>query len=230
MRVGLEPLGDAALVLRFGSAISPAVSARLLAARQRLLALALPGVFDVVPAYATLTLSYDPLVWSFEALAAQLECACAEGADENAAPAGRRVELPVCYEPPHAPDLAAVARHAQLPESEVVRRHSGVDYRVYFLGFTPGFPYLGGLDPALATPRRATPRAAVPAGSVAIGGGQTGVYPMRTPGGWHLVGCTPLRLFDAARDPCCLLAPGDTVRFVPIDGAVFARLAAGGEP
>ena len=123
--------------------------------------------------------------------------------------------------------MRAVCAHSGLEAAEVIHRHSAVTYRVHFLGFTPGFPYLGGLDPALVTPRRATPRLRVPSGSVAIGGAQTGVYPQAAPGGWHIIGRTPLSLFDAGRDPVCLLRAGDSLRFVPIDAPAFARLAEG---
>ena len=142
----------------------------------------------------------------------------------NAGPnvAGRVVEIPVRYGGDDGPDLADVAAHTGLTPEEVVRRHSAGTYTVYFLGFQPGFAYLGGLDPALATPRRTEPRLAVPAGAVGIGGEQTGVYPAAAPGGWQLIGRTELPLFLPERDPPSLLAPGDTVRFVvaSVDGPV----------
>jgi KipI family sensor histidine kinase inhibitor len=119
-----------------------------------------------------------------------------------------------------------VARLAGLQEDEVVRRHAAPAYLVHFLGFTPGFPYLGGLDPGLATPRLDSPRARIPAGSVAIGGVQTGIYPVESPGGWRIVGRTPLRLFDPRSDRPFLLAPGDGLRFVPVDEATFEAIAA----
>ncbi len=128
--------------------------------------------------------------------------------------AGRLVEIPVHYGGAAGPDLADVARHCGLPPDDVIRLHTQASYRVFCLGFQPGFAYLGGLDPRLHTPRRDTPRLAIPAGSVAIGGGQTGVYPLVTPGGWHIIGSTSLRLFDPAAQPAALLQPGDTVRFV----------------
>ena len=128
----------------------------------------------------------------------------------------RRIDIPVRYGGDDGPDLEAVARHACLDPEEVVRRHTGATYRVAMLGFAPGFPYLLGLDPALELPRRSEPRLRVPAGSVAIGGAQTGIYPRELPGGWHLIGCTPLHLFEPEREPPCLLAPGDEVRFRPL--------------
>jgi len=130
-------------------------------------------------------------------------------------PDSRAIEIPVVYGTAAGPDLGEVARHAGLTEKQVVELHSSVDYVVWFLGFQPGFPYLGGLPEQLATPRRAEPRLQVPAGSVGIGGAQTGIYPLATPGGWQLIGHTSLPLFDPSRDEPVLLRPGDTVRFIP---------------
>jgi KipI family sensor histidine kinase inhibitor len=222
----LHPLGDAALVLVFGERIDPAINARVLAAWRAIRALRLPGVRDVVPAYASITVHIDPGIPSVDALSARLLDVCSTlppGMD-----ATRLVEVPVCYDAAFAPDMDALCAHAGLAREEVIERHSRPDYRVYFIGFTPGFPYLGGLDPALAMPRRETPRTRVEAGSVAIGGTQTGIYPTRSPGGWRIIGRTPLGLFEHGRDPCCLLAPGDTVRFVPVSADEFAALSQGG--
>ncbi|EED7474319.1 5-oxoprolinase subunit PxpB, partial [Salmonella enterica subsp. salamae] len=130
-------------------------------------------------------------------------------------PDSRSVEIPVIYGGAGGPDLAAVARHSGLSEKQVVELHASVEYVVWFLGFQPGFPYLGNLPEALHMPRRAEPRLQVPAGSVGIGGAQTGIYPLSTPGGWQLIGLTPLKLFDPMREPPVLLRPGDSVRFVP---------------
>lgn len=222
----IESLGEAALVLRFGNAIDEALNQRVLGAWRALERAAIPGVIESIPAYATLTVCFDPMRHDAVALAARLHSllhgVCAPDPVE-----GRRVELPVCYEGEHASDIDELAQHAGLSVAEVRRRHSETEYRVFFLGFSPGFPYLGGLDPALAMPRRDTPRLAVPAGSVAIGGAQTGVYPQRSPGGWRLIGRTPVRLFDPSREPACLLSPGDRLRFVPVTAAEFARLQSG---
>jgi len=134
----------------------------------------------------------------------------------------RVIDVPVCYGGDFGPDLDALATHAKLEAADVIARHTAATYTVAMLGFAPGFPYLFGLDPALHMPRRASPRTRVPAGSVAIGGAQTGVYPSELPGGWQLIGRTPLVLFDARRDPPSLLVPGDCVRFVAIDAAALA--------
>ena len=139
---------------------------------------------------------------------------------------GRVVELPVLYGGEYGPDIEKVAEHAGMAVDEMIGLHSGTGYLVYMLGFTPGFPYLGGLDDRLATPRVATPRLRIPAGSVGIAESQTGVYPLTSPGGWNIIGRTPLALFDPTREPPSLLAPGDVVRFVPLDGPEeYARVA-----
>ena len=168
---------------------------------------------DVVPGMNNLTVVFDPLVSDGTTVLAELEQLWS-GADE-ASFTPREVLIPVRYGGADGPDLDDVARHTGLSPDEVIARHSGADYIVFFLGFQPGFAYLGGLPAALATPRRAEPRLAVPAGSVAIGGGQTGIYPAASPGGWHLIGRTELTLFDPRRDPPTLLLPGDRVRFTP---------------
>lgn len=220
----ISVLGDAALVLEFGDSIDPDVSARVLGAYGWLKRAGWNGVLDLVPAYTTLTIFYDPVCWRAETLATRLREMPRSGGEVGVGADPHLI--PVCYDAALAPDLDVVCGHTGLDPDELVLRHSSVLYRVCFVGFTPGFPYLGGLDPALAVPRRATPRRAVPAGSVAIGGEQTGIYPMRAPGGWHLIGRTPLTLFDVTRPSPCLLAAGDTLRFVPISQAEYARLAA----
>lgn len=168
------------------------------------------SVLSVIPGMNNLTLTFDPLRTEAEAMA-QVALALWNRPPRRRA-AGRLVEIPVCYD---GPDLGDVAAHCDLSAKEVVRRHAAAEYVVYFIGFQPGFAYLGGLDEALHTPRRAEPRTVVPAGSVGIGGAQTGIYPLATPGGWQLIGRTDLPLFDPLADPPTLLAPGDRIRFVP---------------
>lgn len=171
---------------------------------------------EVIPGMNNLTLELRPGA-NASALPARLRRLWqrADGAKE----AARVVEIPVRYGGRHGPDLEIVARHCGLEPDEVVARHSAVRYTVFFLGFQPGFAYLGGLDPALAAPRRATPRQKVPAGSVAIGGSQTGIYPTASPGGWQIIGRSDAVLFDPARQPPCPLRPGDAVRFIPLEDA-----------
>ena len=223
------PLGDAAVLVEFSDVLDLAVNARIqllaVAIRRR----ALPWIRDVVPALGTLALHFDPAHcaagFSPRAAAAGLidECLSAEVAGTEAE--ARRVEVPVCYAADLAPDLAEVAAHCGFDVEEVIRRHCASPHRVLMLGFVPGHPYIGGLDPALAVPRRATPRTKVIAGSVAIANAQTVVYPFTTPGGWNIIGRTPLRVFDAAREPPTILAPGDRVQFVPISLERFEELA-----
>lgn len=211
-----EPAGEALLLLRFGSTLDAALNARVHAFADALRDARLDGIVDIVPAYASLGIHYDPRAWEDSDGMPWRRLARALRAHARSAPtrrAAREVQVPVHYGGDDGPDLERVARHAGLEAVEVVRRHAAATYRVAMLGFAPGFPYLIGLDPALQVARRAEPRLRVPAGSVAIGGLQTGIYPRELPGGWNLVGRTPLVLFDARAEPPCLLAPGDDVRF-----------------
>lgn len=213
----IEPLGDSALLVVLGEGTDPALAARVLDLAAHLREAGLPAVTDVVPAYGSLAVFFDPLATRGEALAERLALASrAVGRHPTAPLAERRIHvLPVRYD---GPDLALVAERTGLSRDEVVRRHSAPVYHVHFLGFVPGFAYLGPLDPTLVLPRREAPRRRVPPGSVAIAGAQTGVYPVETPGGWHLIGRTDVSLFDPARNPPNLLAAGDRVRFSPVDG------------
>jgi len=211
------PLGQTSFQISFGDSIDIAVNRRVHAACRVLRDAALPGVVNLVPAYATLTVLLDPLAVllgriSLSALQEQLPALLSAVDEHGFTP--RRIELPVRYD---GPDLARVSAHTGLPVPEIIRRHSAVVYHVYFLGFSPGFAYLGGLDPHLATPRLDTPRVQVPAGSVAIGGSQTAVYPQATPGGWNLIGRCPEPLFNLQSDMPCRLQPGDQVVFVPLE-------------
>ncbi len=208
------PLGDSALTIRFGRGIDPRLNARVTAAAYGIRELALPGVLDVVPAYDSLAVFFDPLALDPRLLEERLRGAIGQG--NSAAPGvgtGRTHLVPVRYD---GPDLEWVAAQVGLSRDEVIRRHAEPTYQVYFLGFVPGFGYLGPLDPSLVLRRRSEPRRRVPPGSVAIAGAQTGIYPLETPGGWHLLGRTDLVLFDAQREPPSLFAPGDHVHFVPV--------------
>ncbi|AMR26318.1 kinase inhibitor [Hymenobacter psoromatis] len=232
--IRLYPLGDAAVVLELGQRIDPATH-RLLQALARLLDQSpLPGLREYVPAFTTLTVYYDPWQLSqnpenspYDQVASYLQSLlpAAQAAAAHYAP-GPLVEIPVCYGGEFGPDLAAVAQHTRLSAAEVIQLHSAAEYLVYMVGFAPGFPYLGGLDARLATPRRAVPRPLVPAGAVGLAGLQTGIYSLPTPGGWQLIGRTPRRLFDAGRARPSLLQAGDRLRFVPISAADFQRLNA----
>lgn len=216
------PLGDAAAVLHLDGAIDAAMAARVRAIAAAITRARLKHATDVVPAFASVAVFFDPVLpASFVEVKAQLAEIATRAADDPPQHEGRIVEVPVVYGGEHGPDLAAVAAHARLSPAEVIARHLAGDYLVHAIGFAPGFPYLGGLTPELATPRRVTPRASVPAGSVGIGGAQTGVYPLASPGGWNLIGRTPLALFDAQREPAALLRAGDRVRFRAVAEAEF---------
>jgi inhibitor of KinA len=221
----IVPLGDRGLCIEVGQRVDAETSARARAVARALELAALPGVSDVVPTFTAVALHYRPeLVGGetpFEALRGRVEAVLAQGVSTDGAVA-RVVEVPVCYD---GPDLAEVATACNLTTEEVVALHVASAHVVHMLGFAPGFPYMGGLDARLHVPRRATPRTAVPAGSVAIARDQSGIYPLEAPGGWNLIGRTPLRLFDPMGDPPCLLAPGDEVRFVAISPQQFQALA-----
>jgi KipI family sensor histidine kinase inhibitor len=225
--IQFEAITEDALLLRFGERIELAVNARVhaaVAALQR----ALPQL-ECVPAYASLLLRFDPLAWhDADAVDPQRRLCCAVDAALAAGGAdmaiGREQIVPVCYGGAFGPDLDEVASHCGLTAEAVIARHAAAEYRVAMVGFAPGFPYLLGLDPVLAMPRRADPRQRVPAGSVAIGGHQTGIYPEQLPGGWQLIGRTPLRLFDVNATRPSLLAAGDRVRFRAIGEAEFRQL------
>ena len=207
--------GEAAILVRLGNTIDEAQYHRLMALVARLQASPPAGYRELVPAYNSLLVLFDPLQTAPAAFLAALRKMASARPETSGDGPRQVVELPVHYGGADGPDLAAAANRAGLSPEEFIARHAGRDYLVYMLGFRPGFPYLGGLDPILTTPRLATPRARVPAGSVGIADHQTGVYPAASPGGWNLIGRTPLALFDPTRRPPALLAPGQYLRFVP---------------
>jgi KipI family sensor histidine kinase inhibitor len=210
--VEIRPSSDRSILVSFGNQISLELHRevlRLLRAFEELPR----GILNLHPAYSSVLIDFDPRRLS-QAEVEEMVRARIEQAEGARPERPRQVEIPVRYGGEFGLDLEDVARHAGLSAAEVIRLHTGADYLVYFLGFSPGFPYLGGLPSELATPRLPAPRKKVPAGSVAIGGGQTGVYPMETPGGWRIIGRTTLRLFDAEANPAALLRAGDHVRFV----------------
>jgi len=204
-------LGETAVVLELEPPVTLATQKRIWRLTQRLAEI--PEVVEAIPGMNNITVVLrNPQSLALDAIE-RLQRWWEES--EALEPESRFIEIPVVYGGAGGPDLGEVARHAGLSEKQVVELHSSIDYVVWFLGFQPGFPYLGGLPEQLATPRRAEPRLQVPAGSVGIGGAQTGIYPLMSPGGWQLIGHTPLPLFDSKRDEPVLLRPGDTVRFVP---------------
>ena len=226
----IEPLGDSALIVRTSDHFDPDTSSNaVLTVIRQLEAGAIPGVIEVAPAYSTIGVFFDPArTGGFDKLKATIEHALQTSLQPARPCAGgdNVIEVPVCYEDEFAPDLNNVAQHTGLSQDEIIRRHADAAYRVACVGFTPGFPYLSGLPPELATPRRSSPRKEIPAGAVAIGGTQTGIYPRKSPGGWNIVGRTPLRLFDVERESPALFHAGNQVRFRRISRSEFEKLSA----
>lgn len=221
----IERVSESLLIVRVGAGIDLQVNHAVLVIAQRILRADLRGVIDVAPAYASVAVRYQPRQWlgprhdAFSAISDALKPFLFDVTTDAESP--RLVEIPVCYGGAHGVDLAAAAETLGMTAAELVVLHAGADYRVAMLGFAPGFPYLLGLPAQLNLPRRAQPRLRVPAGSVAMGGAQTGIYPGELPGGWHLIGRTPLQLFNPSAPAPCLLAPGDGVRFRVISAAQF---------
>jgi inhibitor of KinA len=214
--------GDSALIVEFGDRADRAISDQVLALAARVGALDVAGVVELVPTFRSLMVHYDPLRTSAQELVAIITKALTS---KSALDRKRRLwRVPICYEPDFAPDLESVARATKLSTAEVVRLHAGTRYHVYMIGFVPGFPYMGDLAEALVLPRRVDPRIHVPPGSVSIATTLTAIYPLDSPGGWHLIGTTPIRMFDVHAKPPALFSPGDAVEFEAIDAASFARI------
>jgi KipI family sensor histidine kinase inhibitor len=217
--------GDQGLAVEFGDAIDPATNRRVHDLCLALDAARVPGILDLVPTYRSLLITYDPLVIGTAALEEAIE-QVERGLSAAPAPSPRVLLVPTAYGGDFGPDLPFVASHNGLTEDEVVRIHAGTDYLVYMMGFSSGFPYLGGMSKRIATPRLTTPRTAIPAGSVGIAQTQTGIYPVQSPGGWQLIGRTPVVLFDERRQPPVLVEAGDYIRFVPISPREYEEVAA----
>lgn len=220
------PLGDSTLIVRVREQFEDAPEEALnevLQTLHQLRSAAIPSVIELAPAYASVAVFYDPITVAkltkpadnvFDWLATHIRAAVAGAGDPGRTKRrSRMIEIPVCYDADFAPDLEDVARHAGISTNDVVQVHAAGEYRVSCIGFIPGFPFLSGLAKKLATPRRAIPRKEIVPGSVGIGGAQTGIYPLRSPGGWNLIGRTPLKLFNPAKDPPTMLRAGDRVRF-----------------
>jgi KipI family sensor histidine kinase inhibitor len=218
----IVPAGDSVLVVEFDERIDPAVNARAIAVADAIQAAGLPGVRDVVPSYRSVAVYFDPLRTAYGTLHALVEREAAQAGPDASAPLAP-VRVPVCYGGDLGPDLEAVATHAKLTTDEVVRLHAGRTYRVFMLGFVPGFAYMGIVDARIAVPRHSTPRVRVPRGSVGIAGVQTGIYPADTPGGWQLIGRTPVKPFDPSRADPFLFKAGDAVQFYPIDRTLYGE-------
>jgi inhibitor of KinA len=229
----IEPMGDGCLVVEFGQRVDAEINRTARSVADYMLAHPIEGVVDIVPAFTSVTVHYRPEAFSdpsmhdppHRQLRRQIEAILVRGV-ARPSDVARLVEVPVCYGGDFGPDLAEVAAACGLTPEQVIELHGASPHVVYMLGFAPGFPYLGGLDPRLAMPRRATPRTKIPAGTVAIAREQTAIYSLETPGGWNLIGRTPLKLFTPQANPPCLLQLGDRVCFVSIPLELFRTLEA----
>ncbi len=213
MKPRLLSLGDSAILVQLGDQIDPSVNRRVHSLEAQLRGRLLRGVIETVPAYASVLVHYDPLQSGYDEVMAWVREQLAK-AEETASLPARRIEVPVRYGGEDGPDLEFVASFHKLSTRKVAEIHASREYLVYMMGFTPGFPYMGKLDEAIATPRLETPRTHVPAGAVGIAGEQTGIYPVESPGGWRLIGRTSLRAFDVRAEPPFIFSPGDSVRFM----------------
>ena len=218
----LYPMGDSAIVVEFGKVLSPSVHARVMSFANSLEVNPVYGIIEFVPAFTTITIYYDPWIVSkggkqdaYETMSV-ITHTLLTTLKSTTNTSYRIVDIPVCYGGKSGPDLSFVASHSGLSDEEVIAIHTAGDYKVYMIGFAPGFPYLGGMDTRISAPRKDTPRTLIPAGSVGIAGMQTGIYPIETPGGWQLIGRTPIALFDPVRENPSLLNAGDKVRFILI--------------
>lgn len=215
--------GDSALLIEFEQKIAPEINAQITAFVHLLKEQHIEGVTDLIPAFASLLINYDPRVIGYKDLKARIEELLKIDVSEEAGEA-RVFEIPVCYGGEYGPDIANIAENAGLSEQEVIDIHCSKDYLIYMLGFLPGFVYLGGLDERIHTPRLANPRISIPAGSVGIAASQTGIYPLNSPGGWQLLGMTPVKTYDPERETPILVEAGDYIRFVPVTEEEFLKI------
>lgn len=218
------PFGDSALIVEFDDVIDLAVNSKVIALNEALSSAGIRGVEEFVPTYRSLLIRYNPAEITYEQLVACIKEIEKTLGEKPIKVEGRKLIVPVVYGGVYGPDLSYVAKYHGLTEEQVVKYHSGKDYRVYMIGFVAGFPYLGDVPEEIATPRLETPRLKVPGGSVGIAERQTGIYPCEAPGGWRIIGRTPIKLFDSQQQPPALLKPGDTVKFIPISEEEFKRI------
>jgi len=224
MKPTISPVGDCAISIDFGQVIDPKINRHIRQIIEQIKDLQLDGIIELVPTYCALLVQYDAMVYSYSDICRILEPTLQESVTDSANELVTIVEIPTVYGGEFGPDLGFVASHNHLSEAEVVSIHSGTDYLVYMLGFIPGFTYLGGVDPRIATPRLSSPRILIPAGSVGIAGEQTGTYPSDSPGGWQIIGRTPVTMYDMSKEQAALLQAGDYVRYVSIDENEFHRV------
>jgi inhibitor of KinA len=216
--------GEQGLVVEFGARIDPDVNRRVHRTGALIGAAGIPGIREVVPTYRSLLIYFDPLAITRRQLADKVRSLVADAGAGQAETTARVIEIPVAYGGEHGPDLDFVAGHTGLSSEEVVAIHTSVPYLVYMLGFTPGFPYLGGMSERIAAPRLEQPRTAIPGGSVGIAGTQTGIYPVASPGGWRIIGRTPVKLFDSGAAEPFLFAAGDYLQFKAVSTADYAAI------
>lgn len=226
MKPTISPVGDRAISIDFGQVIDPTINRHIRQTIERIKELQLDGIIELVPTYCALLVEYDAMLYSYSEICNIIEPTLEEGMTNTTNELITVVEVPTVYGGEFGPDLSFVASHNHLSEDEVISIHSGTDYLVYMLGFIPGFTYLGGMDPRIATPRLSSPRTLIPAGSVGIAGEQTGTYPSDSPGGWQIIGRTPVTMYDMSKAQAALLKAGDYVRYVPIDESEFHRIKA----
>ena len=226
MKPTISPVGDRAISIDFGQVIDPTINRHIRQTIERIKELQLEGIIELVPTYCALLVEYDAMLYSYSEICNIIEPTLEEGMANTTNELVTVVEVPTVYGGEFGPDLSFVASHNHLSEDEVISIHSGTDYLVYMLGFIPGFTYLGGMDPRIATPRLSSPRTLIPAGSVGIAGEQTGTYPSDSPGGWQIIGRTPVTMYDMSKAQAALLKAGDYVRYVPIDESEFHRVKA----
>ena len=226
MKPTISPVGDRAISIDFGQVIDPTINRHIRQTIERIKALQLEGIIELVPTYCALLVEYDAMLYSYSEICKIIEPTLEEGMTNTTNELVTVVEVPTVYGGEFGPYLSFVASHNHLSEDEVISIHSGTDYLVYMLGFIPGFTYLGGMDPRIATPRLSSPRTLIPAGSVGIAGEQTGTYPSDSPGGWQIIGRTPVTMYDMSKAQAALLKAGDYVRYVPIDESEFHRIKA----
>ena len=224
MKPTISPVGDCAISIDFGQVIDPKINRQIRQIIEQIKGLQLDGIIELVPTYCALLVQYDAMVYSYSDICRILEPTLQESGTDSANELVTIIEIPTVYGGEFGPDLGFVASHNHLSEAEVVSIHSGTDYLVYMLGFIPGFTYLGGVDPRIATPRLSSPRTLIPAGSVGIAGEQTGTYPSDSPGGWQIIGRTPVTMYDMSKEQAALLQAGDYVRYVSIDENEFHRV------
>ena len=224
MKPTISPVGDCAISIDFGQAIDPKINRQIRQVIEQIKLLQLDGIIELVPTYCALLVQYDAMVYTYSDICGTLNPILQESVTDSGNERVTIVEIPTIYGGEYGPDLGFVASHNHISEAEVVSIQSGTDYLVYMLGFIPGFTYLGGMDPRIATPRLSSPRTLIPAGSVGIAGEQTGTYPSDSPGGWQIIGRTPLTMYDMSKKQAALLRAGDYVRYVPIDENEFHRI------